>query len=62
MLVILATAPLWSSIGATLILKEKPSVGTWLISIVALFGVLLVVWPNLETGINLSDGVALLAA
>lgn len=62
MLVIVATAPLWAAIGATLFLKEQTSARTWAASTTALIGIAYVMSPGLSGSLNKGDMVALLTA
>lgn len=62
MLIIIATAPFWAAILATLVLKERPSRTTQGASSVAFVGIFVVAAPGLSGGGNLGDAIALLAA
>lgn len=62
MLIIIATAPFWAAILATLVLKERPSRTTLGASSVAFVGIFVVAAPGLSGGGNLGDAIALLAA
>lgn len=62
MLVIIATAPLWAAIGATIFLKERAPARTWRASVIALLGIVVVVWPSLYGKLNGGDAIALLTA
>jgi len=62
MLVIIATAPLWAAIGATIFLKERTSTRTWWACVIALSGIVVVVWPSLSGKVNGGDVIALLTA
>lgn len=62
MLVIIATAPLWAAIGAMVFLKERTPARTWWASIIALLGIVCVVWSDLSGGVNAGDVIALLTA
>lgn len=64
MLTIIATAPLWSAIGAGVLYRDWPSLRTWLGCTSALVGIVVVVWPTLSasTPVGLGDGFALTTA
>ncbi|WP_266065073.1 DMT family transporter [Brucella intermedia] len=62
MLVIVATAPLWAAVGATIFLGEHPPRRTWIACIVSLAGIGLVMWPGLSQEVNAGDVIALGAA
>lgn len=64
MLTIIATAPLWATIGTGLFYRDWPPLRTWLACGGALAGVIIVAWPALSTTANvgLGDGLALATA
>lgn len=62
LLFIVATAPLWAAVGAALCLREPAPLGTWLASLAALGGIVLVVDPRFAGGLRAGDLLALGAA
>jgi len=57
-------APVWVGVGALLFMKEKPTRIFWLGTIIALFGVSIIIGINevLEAKLNLGNGLAIFAS